>query len=98
MEVTWNAISSILNHRLMIEMTFHDVLHGLRAGSGMGTATLEARLIQQLTAMREAILFEVFLDLQKAYDALDQDRCLGILVVWGFGPKMIRLCGHTGTV
>ena len=34
--------------------------------SGMGTAALEAKLLQQLTAMRETVLFEVFLYLQKA--------------------------------
>ena len=32
-------------------------------GPGVGTAALKAKLIQQLMAMREAVLFEVFLDL-----------------------------------
>ena len=33
------------------------------AGRGTGTAALEANLIQQLMAMMETVLFEVFLDL-----------------------------------
>ena len=37
----------------------------------MENATLEANLIQQLMDMREAFLFEILLDTQKAYDALD---------------------------
>ena len=41
--------------------------------------------------MREAVLFEVFQDLQKAYDALYQDRCLGILATYGVGPRKIRI-------
>ena len=42
---------------------FHYVMHGFRAGCGTGNAALEAKLFQQLTAMREAFLFEIFLDL-----------------------------------
>ena len=37
----------------------------------MMTAALEAKLLQQLTSMRGEVLFEVFLDLQKAYGALN---------------------------
>ena len=40
----------------------------------MGTTAFEAKLLKQLTTMRELVLFEVFLDLHKAYDALDWDR------------------------
>ena len=39
-----------------------------RAGRGTGTATLEAKLLQQLAAMREEVLYVIFLDLTKAYD------------------------------
>ena len=52
---------------------------------------LQAKLLQQLTSMMEVVLFEVFLDTQKAYDTLDRDRCLGILVVYGVIPRTIRL-------
>ena len=31
----------------------------------------------------------MLLDLQKAYDALDQDRCLKILAGYGMGPQML---------
>ena len=55
----------------MAAITHHNALHRFQAGRGTGTAVLEAKLIEQLTAMREAVLFKVFLDLQKAYDALD---------------------------
>ena len=90
-EVIWKTISSLLNLRLTSAIMFHDMIHGFRAGRGTGTATLEAKLLQQLMAMREAVIFKVFLDLQKAYDDLDRYRCLGILEAYGVGPRTIRL-------
>ena len=72
----WKVVAVILNRRLASSITFHDVLHGFRAGRGTGTATLEAKLLQQLAAMREEVLYVIFLDLTKAYDALDRSRCL----------------------
>ena len=55
-EVMWKVVAVILNCRLTSPITFHDVLHGFRAGRGTGTATLEAKLLQQLAAMREEVL------------------------------------------
>ena len=51
-EVMWKIVAVILNRRLTSSITFHEVLHGFWAGRGTGTATLEAKLIQQLAAMR----------------------------------------------
>ena len=45
-EVMWKVVALILNRRLTSSITFHDVLHGFRAGRGTGTATLEAKLLQ----------------------------------------------------
>ena len=60
----------ILNHQLTASITFHNVLHGFQVGRGTGTASLEAKL---LTAMSEEVLYVIFLDLHKAYEALDRD-------------------------
>ena len=39
----------------------------------MGTASLKAKLIQKLMYLRGGgVLYEIFLDLHKAYSALDQ--------------------------
>ena len=54
-EVMWKVVAVILNLRLTSSITFHDVLHGFLAGRGTGTATLEAKLLQQLAAMREEV-------------------------------------------
>ena len=44
-EVMWKVVAENLNCRLTASITYHDFLHGFRAGPGTGTATLEAKLL-----------------------------------------------------
>ena len=90
-EVTWKVVAAILHCRLTTAITYHDKLHGFRAGRGTGTATLEAKLLQQLAGMREEVLYVIFLDLTKVYDALDRSRSLEILEGYVVGPRASRL-------
>ena len=73
------VVTVILNCRFTTCIDFHDVLHGFWVGCGTGTASLEAKLIHQLTSIREEVLYAIFLDLHKSYDSIDMDRCLEIL-------------------
>jgi hypothetical protein len=57
----------------------------------MGTAILKAKLAQQLAHLEQEPFYGVFLDLKKAFDAMDRDRCLLILEGYGAGPYMVRL-------
>ena len=75
-EVTWKVVEDILNLRIAASINLHNLLHGFRAGRSTGDATLEAKLLQQLADLREEVLYVIFLDLHKAYDALDRYRCL----------------------
>ena len=75
----WKVVADILNRRITASITFHNFLHRFWAGRGMITATFEAKLIQQLAALREGVLYVIFLDLHKVYDALDRSECLNIL-------------------
>ena len=75
-EFLWNTVMAILIQRLMTVIQFHDTLHDFHTGRGIGTASLEAKLLQHPMAMREEVLYEIFLDLHKAYGALDCSRCL----------------------
>ena len=88
MEATWKFVAVILHCRLTIGIMFHDALHGFREGCGTGTATLEAKLLQQLADMRKEVLYVIFLDLNKAYDALDRSRSLEILKRYGVGDRV----------
>ena len=87
-EVTWKVMAVILHLRLTTGLQLHDTLHGFREGCGSGTSTLEAKLLQQLTAMREEVLYVIFLDMTKAYDALDRSRSLEILKGYGMGGRV----------
>ena len=84
-EVTWKVVAVILHRRLTTAIKFHDALHGFREGRGTGTSTLKAKLLQQLASMREEVLYVIFLDLTKAYNALDRSRILEILKGYGVG-------------
>ena len=55
-EVMWKVVAEILNRRLTASITFHDLLHGFRAGCGTGNATFEAKLLQQLAPLREEVM------------------------------------------
>ena len=90
MEVMWKVVAVILNCRFTSSITYHDALHGFWAGRGTGTATLKAKLLQKLAAMREEVLYVIFLDLAKAYNDLDRSRCLEILEGYGDVPSSRR--------
>ena len=62
----------IINCRFISSIAFHDVLHGFRADHGTGTASLKAKLMEE-------VVYVIFLYLHKAYDSLDRDRYLDIL-------------------
>ena len=83
----WKVVAAILNRWLTASITFHGFLHGFLAGRSTCTATLEAKLIQKLAALREDVLYVILLDLHKACDALDRSRCLEILEGYGVGPQ-----------
>ena len=51
-EVQWKVTYSIINLRIFSSIQLHDDLHGFCAGRGTGTATLEAKMLQQPIAMR----------------------------------------------
>ena len=72
----WKVVAEILNRLVTASITYHNFLHGFRAGRGTGTATLEDKILQQLAALREEVLYVTFLDLHKAYGTLDSSRCL----------------------
>jgi hypothetical protein len=69
----------------------HDSLHGGLPRRGMGTAIMEAKLNQQLAWVDQEPLYQIYLDLRKAYNALDWGRCLKILAGYGVGPNLLCL-------
>jgi hypothetical protein len=68
LEVIWKVLMSVIDVRMKTTITFHDALHGFRAKRGTGMAVFEAKLFQQLASIEQVLVFEVFLDLKKAYE------------------------------
>ncbi len=54
-------------------------------------AIMEIKLQQQLAWVDQEPLYQIYLDLRKAYDALDWERCLKILAGYGVGPNLLCL-------
>ena len=52
-EAMWKVVAAILNFRITASITYHDFLHGFWEGCGIGTATLEAKMLQQLGPVRD---------------------------------------------
>jgi hypothetical protein len=91
LEVTWKVLSSLVDKRISRNITYHDSVHGFRAKRGTGTAVFEAKLFHQLATIHQVPVYEVFLDLKKAYDSVDRDRTLAVLKGYGVGERMLRL-------
>ena len=69
----------------------YNALHGFRGGRGLGTAMMEAKLSQQLGGLAQKPLFQVFLDIRKAYDSLYREQCLDVLSGYGGEPHLTCL-------
>ena len=53
--------------------------------------TLEAKLAQHLDGLAHDLLFQVFLNVHKAYDSLERERCLELLMEYEMGPNLARI-------
>ena len=73
------VFATVVNCWLRQGIILHYALYGLRGGQGTGTATLDSKLSQQLAVLAHNPLFQLFLDIRKAYDSLDRDICLEVV-------------------
>jgi hypothetical protein len=73
LEPVWKCIELVIDHQLEA-ITLHDSLHGCCSKRGTGTAIIEAKLAQQLSYLELKPFYSVFLDLWKAFNAMDWER------------------------
>ena len=75
-ETIWKVCTSIVNSRFRSSIVLHDIIHGFKQRRGAGKAIMEAKMEQQIAGIVHKPLFQVFLDVRKAYDLLDQGICM----------------------
>ncbi len=90
LEPFWKVVEKIMVWQLS-SIDFHDCLHGGLPKWGTGTASIEAKLAQQLAWRDQCPLYVIYLDLKKAYDAINRGRMLEILEAYGVGSNLLRL-------
>jgi hypothetical protein len=66
----WKVVEKIMVAQMSC-LELHDCLHGGLPHQDMGTAIMEVKLYQQLAWVDQAPLYQIYLDLKKAYEALD---------------------------
>ncbi len=90
LELISKVLEKVMDLRLEA-IVLHNCLHGCLALQGTGTGIIEAKLAQQFAHLEQTPFFGVFIDLRKAFDAMNCGRCLEILVLHSVGPKVICL-------
>ena len=91
LEVVYKLCATIIHFRLSKAIEFHPGIHGFIWGCGTQMAILEAKLHMQLASHGLCLLFQIFIDLTKAYDTLDHEYVLHILQGYGVGPNLCQL-------
>jgi hypothetical protein len=91
LEVVWKVVSSIIDIQLKNAIQFHDSLHGFRTQRGTAAATIEVKLRMNLYQGQQQTLYQVFIDMKKAYNTLHRGRTLEILKGYGVGPKILAI-------
>ena len=91
LEIPWKVIKRVIDSRVGAVVTFHDCVHGFTKRRGCDTAIIEAKLAQELASIAQVAWYTIFLDLRKAYDAIDRARTMEILRKYGLGPRLIAI-------
>ena len=83
-------ISQVINIRMSNTIDFCKEVHGFRRKRGCHTAIGETKLQMQIAACQSETLYQIYLDLRKAYDSIARNRVLILLEKYGVGPNIRR--------
>ena len=65
LETLWRVVEALIDTTLCASLHLHDVIHGFRAGRGMGMAVMDMKPDQELPSVYHGTPFLVFIDLRK---------------------------------
>ena len=68
--VLCKVISIIFDRCLEESIELHDVVQMSRVWRGTGTATLEAKILQEITGMQKEVLYDIFIYMHTSNDCL----------------------------
>ena len=86
LKTTWKVCEAIIDSRVKSMVVFHNSAHGFRTHRGTGTAIIELKLQQELASINKVPLYQVYLDLRKAYNTIDQPHLLQTFEQSSMGP------------
>ena len=90
LETMHKLVSQVINMRMNSTIKFCESVHGFRRNRGTFTAIGEAKIKMQMAACSSETVYQVYIDLRKAYDSIDRNRVLRILEEYGVGPNVRR--------
>ena len=90
LESIHKLVSQIINIRMGNTIEFCDDVHGFRRKRGCHTAIGETKLKMQIAACEFDTIYQIFLDIRKAYDYIARNCVLLLLEKYGVGPNVRR--------
>ena len=88
LETIHKLISAIINLRISLTVEFCEAVHGFRQRRGCFRAIGETKIRMQKAACEGTTVFQIFLDLRKAYDSVDREAVLALMRRYGVGPPV----------
>ena len=82
--------SQITNLRMANAIIFSQDVHGFRRQRGTFTAIGEAKLRMQMATCKSKTIYQIYLDLSKAYDSIDRNRIKHMLRKCEVGPNLMN--------
>ena len=87
----WKICSRVIANRINDTVKWHKSIHGFRNSKGTGTATLEVKLMASLSEHKGDTIFQVFLDLKKAFDSISRAKLMEIMNFYGVGERLMGI-------
>ena len=93
LESIHKIISKIIDLRMAKAVKYSESIHGFRNKRGTYTAIGETKLRMKIFTSASVPLFQIFLDLKKAYDSVDRRFIMKILKKYDL--EITKICSQT---